>query len=203
MTAATRHNSPGSNSGTVACRDRHRSLPINKRTAPPRHPAVPTPRPTPPALLASSRGGHSARSGPGIAATSAPTSHALGVVCLWYDNRRQDDRIMAYYPVHHTAMLGEQPGNGCTAVRDSGTLSGTSVEEAVVKARGPRKPYAIHGLTRRPVGTVGDLRVAGRRCPAATCSPEPPSGAARALANKWVNAWPAIWPVTGCQPACR
>jgi hypothetical protein len=128
MTAATRHNSPGSNSGTVACRDRHRSLPINKRTAPPRHPAVPTPRPTPPALLASSRGGHSARSGPGIAATSAPTSHALGVVCLWYDNRRQDDRIMAYYPVHHTAMLGEQPGNGCTAVRDSGTLSGVSVE---------------------------------------------------------------------------
>jgi hypothetical protein len=41
---------------------------------------------------------------------------------------RYDHQIMAGYPVHQATTHGRGPGNGRAAERDSGTLSGTSID---------------------------------------------------------------------------
>jgi hypothetical protein len=52
---------------------------------------------------------------------------------------------MAYYPAHQATMPGEDLGTSVTAVRDSGTLSGISVEE---EQRWQHRADTIHGPRR-------------------------------------------------------
>jgi hypothetical protein len=76
---------------------------------------------------------------------------------LWYNDRQREDRIMAYYPAHHTTMPGEHLGMGvqpcATRARypvhrprkSGGEGAGTA---QVAAARGVRLPSVMAGTGR-------------------------------------------------------
>ena len=81
---------------------------------------------------------------------SAPATRACSCCAISGNNdRRRTDRIMAYYPVHQTAMSGEDLGTGCSHVRLGHVIRYIGREREAAKAWAPPKPDAIHGPRRR------------------------------------------------------